>query len=287
MLEAMQARLKILKPENIASLARTEFTIPMKAASVALLTCANTDASSGLSHAKLINALFAKSLLDSQVGKAMLTLRKVVMEQYDGYEFKLEDFVAMSDQTGFKQRQMHNMEAQANACAKIFFEMNRCDLSSSKLPQELIAFWKAIDEGLCKWASENNGLSRDALATARSNLGFNLLVTRLAMPMLSGSEKEAGLVISHQFCSAVKNAILEGWPEFFESFLVATGLERASQERTARSSAATASTIITTRIANPTSINTSINTSITRTGDPATINVGPHTAATSTMKGDE
>lgn len=243
-LDAMRSALKVLKPEHVASFARTEFKVAITAASPTLLNTVKSETNSVLSHARLINALFAKKLADSQVGKAMLSLRKAVMDQYDGHTFTLKDFDAMEEeQLAFKKRQLLNMEDQAKACAQIFLEVDQYDLSSSKLPPELIAFWKTIDHGLCAWAAENPQLDQKDLSAARSNLGFDLLVTRLALPLLAGPESESHLVIPQQFCSAAKNAIVKNWPDFFDRFLVATGLERGSQAKETQATVGVASAL--------------------------------------------
>lgn len=231
-LQEMRASTNVLKSENIVKLARLEIKLPTEKASRPLLEKIGCDAKSVISHAQLIKALFMKPLIDSEAGKTMLTMRKLVMQQYGIDGPTLRDFDAMEDERkDFKTRQMLNMSGEAKACATVLVGIGRPALSSSQLPMELISFWKAIDAELCTWARENPLLKRAEIEAARSNLGFDLLVTRLVMPLLTGPADESHLVVPQLFCTAVKEKIIKKWPDFFESFLIATGYERGFKAR--------------------------------------------------------
>ena len=216
----------VLSKETIDSLARFEVPVPLDALPAALRAKV-TDVTDGkVSHARLIRALYLPLLTESEVGKTLVAMRKMVMLQYDGSRLTLAERLRIEEtDLGFKGRMQANLEGQAKACAAIALgrvgSAHEASLAASKLPAELIAFWKAMDQRLCDWAAESPSIDAGQLRTARENLGFDILFTRLMLPIALGGPEESHLVIPMMFFDAVKSALLEDWPVFAGGMIAA------------------------------------------------------------------
>lgn len=206
----------------IIGLARFEAQIPLHKLSAGLRARITDEGGQKISHAKLIRSLFLPLLIATEVGKTMIAMRLTVMSAYEGNNLTLVD-VEMRDteDPGFKKRLEDNLEPQGMGCAQLIFGLSSPELSASKLPAELIAFWRAMDAELCDWAQQNPDLPPSELRSARANLGFDLLFTRLVLPMASGPKEDACLAIPALFFKSVKNALLKDWPKFVDSFIKA------------------------------------------------------------------
>ncbi len=261
------AGLKSAKPklnrETIDSLARHETSIPMNHLSLALRSRVDPGKSDKLSHSQLIKALFLPSLSRSEVGKTLVAMRKMVMLQYDGATLTLAQRAQIEEKDpGFKVRMQANIAQQAKACAAIALGHvgpgQAPALSASKLPPELIAFWITMDRKLCEWAAENPALHASQLRTARENLGFDILFTRLILPLALGSKEDSHLVIPMIFYDAVKDALKADWPAFVDSFMVAadsradaSGPQHKQRATRTPSTTSTTSTVSTTTTTSP------------------------------------
>lgn len=217
----MKAKNPILTNAIINQFGRGDTPITLKQDRVSAQLLKLIDDGSGkTTHAKLIKALFLKTLVESPVGKTLLAMRATVMQQYDGDTLTLVDREMHEGQhPGFKHRLQMNIEDQGKACAAVTLGLDTPDIRSTALPPELIALWKAMDGELCIWAASNPALTAADLKKARANLGFDLLFTRLMLPLASGSKNEAELAIPSMFFASVKNALLAGWPKFVDSFI--------------------------------------------------------------------
>ncbi len=217
-----------LTKEVIDAIGRQDIALPIDKLPSALAAKVLADENSKPSHSTLIQALFLPSLMATEVGKTLVAMRSMVMTQYDGDSMTVAQRLETEEKSpDFKSRMAANIEEQTNACAAIALgcvSLNAApSLSASKLPAELISFWKAMDAQLCAWASANPALDPALLSKARSNLGFDILFTRLIMPVALGSKtKEAGLAIPMIFCDSVKEAFKARWPAFMDSFIAAT-----------------------------------------------------------------
>ncbi len=223
-----------LTKEVIDAIGRQDITLPIDKLPSALAAKALADESSKPSHSTLIKALFLPSLMATEVGKTLVAMRTMVMDQYEGNSMTLAKRLEAEEKSpAFKSLMAANIEEQTSACAAVALgcvSLNAApSLSASKLPAELISFWKAMDAQLCAWASANPALDPALLNKARSNLGFDILFTRLIMPVALGSKtKEAGLAIPMIFCDSVKEAFKARWPAFMDSFIAATQAEVSS-----------------------------------------------------------
>jgi len=216
----------VLSKETIDSLARFEVPVPLDSLPAALRAKFGDVAEGKVSHARLIRALYLPLLAESEVGKTLVAMRKMVMLQYDGTRLTLAERVRIEEKDlGFKGRMQANLEGQAKACAAIALgrvgTAQEASLAASKLPAELIAFWRAMDQRLCDWAAESPYIDAGQLRTARENLGFDILFTRLMLPIALGGPEESHLVIPMMFFDAVKSALLEDWPAFAASMIAA------------------------------------------------------------------
>lgn len=223
----MRAKTPVLTKATTDQLGRFETQIPVDKLSPNLLARIPAGTGAQISHAKLIKAVFLPLLCDTEVGKTLLTMRRAVMEQYDGDTLTLVDReMREAEGPGFKDRLLMNIEEQGQACAAIALGMKVTGLAGSKLPAELIVFWKAMDAELCQWAQGNPDLPAAELKKARANLGFDLLFTRLILPLASGGKEDATLAIPSMFFDSVKRALLKNWPVFVESFIDVVSNER-------------------------------------------------------------
>lgn len=240
-----------LTPEVVDALGRQDIVVPLQGISTALRMKLNPELGDKQKHLELIKALFLPSLLVTDVGKTLVAMRKMVMMQYDGESLTLAKRLQIEQSDlGFKDRMQANLEQQAKACAAVALGLVGSgqvpSLSASKLPAELISFWKTMDRHLCEWASKNPALGSSQLRKARENLGFDILFTRLLLPVALGPSEESHLVIPMMFYEAVKNALKTDWPAFVDSF-IAEQAPRSSDAQSARSvfTAATTTTATT------------------------------------------
>ncbi len=226
---AIRAEKPVLNRATTGELGRFEARIPIASLSPALRARITDEGGTTISHARLIKALFLPLLGGSAVGKTLTNMRLLVMGQYDGHQLTLVDREMQEEEhPGFKDRLSKNIVEHGKACAAVIFGLKAPDLSASQLPAELIAFWKAMDAELRAWAAQDPGRPAAELKKARANLGFDLLFTRLALPMCSGPKEEAGLAIPAMFFDSVKNALLADWPKFVDSFIQRVDLERST-----------------------------------------------------------
>ena len=224
----VRAKNPVLTKAIINQIGRFETLISVDKLSPDLRSRINDDSSGKTSHAKLIKALFLPLLTDSEIGKTLLTMRRVVMEQYDGASLTLVDREMREAETpGFKSRMLLNIEAQGKACADITLGLKSPALAASMLPPELIAFWKTMDAELCDWAKKNTDLAAVDLKRARANLGFDLLFTRLILPIACGPKEDAALAIPSMFFDSVKRALLASWPAFIDDFVRTVDADRS------------------------------------------------------------
>lgn len=273
MVQALRAKKSSLTKAAIDQLARSEIMIPMKHASDELRASIGADRNAQFSHSKLFKALFWDPLLASPVGKTIHAMRSSVMNQYGIQGPTVEDISTVEEnQPGYKRRQMLNMQDEAKACADVLLGMPVPALSASLLPPELVDCWKSLDQALCEWASDNAGLGASDIKQARNNLAVDLIVTRLVMPLVMGPSGQSNLVVPQLFCSAVKQAILDQWPAFFDDFLVivarertASGAPSTSKTTTTSATATTVTTTLTTAIASPQTITTTAATATSST----------------------
>lgn len=218
----------MLTTATIDQLGRFETLIPIDSLSAKLRARLPGVSGPTVSHAKLINVLFEPLLAGSEVGKTLATMRRNVMELYDGYTLTLADRIRREEtDLGFKERMLNNMAPQAEACAAVTLGVKSIALSESKLPAELIAVWKAMDAELCQWAGRNPDLPPAELKRARANIAFDFLFTRLLLPMASGPKEDAPLAIPVMFFDAVKRALKADWPKFLDSFIRSVDQDRS------------------------------------------------------------
>lgn len=225
----LKAKNPVLNKATIIQLGRFETLIPLDKLSPQLRAKVKGEEGDSISHARLIKALFLKPLLDSAVGKTLLAMRAAVMAQYDGDSLTLVDREMREDQDpGFKYRLQLNIEDQGRACAAVALGVAQVAIGNTQFPPDLISLWKSMDRELCDWAKGNPALEAADIRNARANLGFDLLFTRLMLPLASGSKDEAELAIPSMFFASVKNALLAGWPKFVDSFIAAVAAERTA-----------------------------------------------------------
>lgn len=263
--EAIRSDRGSLSKDAIVSLARFEVHIPLEKLPSELREKIGETRDGKVSHARLIKALYLDLLTESEAGKTLLAMRRMVMLQYGGTHLTLAERLRIEEKDlGFKARMQANLEGQARACAAIALgrvgSAQGPAISTSKLPAELVAFWKAMDRELCGWGRENPDLDADQLRTARENLGFDILFTRLMLPVALGGPDESHLVIPMMFFDAVKSALLDDWPAFAGSMITTQEHGSANTDDPSRaptSTAAAVPAVSTASAASPRSASTS------------------------------
>ena len=182
----------------------------------------------------LLNSLLANHLSQCDTGKTIKTMQVVAMQANPTLAaICFDDMINMGDadkQKKLRQTMANAIMDQASACINIAFGSSS-KLSESHLPQPLLDFWKKLDARLVKEAAKNPALTADEILTARSNLGFDLLVTRQIYPFtLKPAQTTANTqitsaratsdtalpVLSTVFANSVREAALVAWPAFFK-----------------------------------------------------------------------
>lgn len=178
-----------------------------------------------ISHRQLIRSLHLPAFKQSAAGKALLEFRQDVMETYGGVDpLTIRQMNAKEEKTpGYRKMQEQNMEPQAQGVAEAAFG-KQPDLATSGLPPELIAQWKAMDRELCAWNSN---------AAARFNLAYDILLTSLILPVVTGDARDSGLAVPLIFYDAVKKACAPVLPAFVDSFIRVVDAERAAASASA------------------------------------------------------
>ena len=166
-------------------------------------------------HDLMIKAIFSESVATSAAGKTLLTMKRVVMEGPELKELTMTEVLGDAEK---KQAGIASMKLQAEACVAMTFGIGDRSLANSKLPPELFICWKEMDRNLVQWAQENPALTAEDIKTARSNLGFDLIMTRLVYPLITPDQEEAKLAAPTWFLNAVRGAHLAAWPSFFADF---------------------------------------------------------------------
>jgi hypothetical protein len=239
-----------LNESDIKSLARTDIKLPWSSLSPALRARIDDDSSGKVSHGKLIKALFLPVVLDSHAGKMMKTMRRLAMEQYDGYALTIADRERIEEESpGFKKRLQDNINGHGIAAVQVTLGLNGAHIGRTALPAELIAFWTAIDRRLQAVAAKNAALDSQLVMTARANLGFDVLFTRLLLPIATGANDESHLVIPQMFFAAVKDAALVQWPAFTASFFAQVAATEALATAAPTTTSATTDAVLVSSVA--------------------------------------
>lgn len=178
-----------------------------------------------ISHRQLIRGLYLTAFRQSDAGKALLECRRYVMETYGAVDDRkirqltLRQMNAKEEQIpGYRTMLKQNMVPQAEGVAEAAFG-KQPDLAASGLPPELIAQWKAMDRELCAWGAD---------AKARFSLAYDLLITSLILPVVTGDAKESGLAVPAVFHDAVTEACEPLFQSFVDSFIRIVDAERAA-----------------------------------------------------------
>ncbi len=230
-----------LAESDVRSLARFEIKISLSSLSPALRALIKDDASGKVSHGGLIKALFLQPLRNSDAGKTMKAKRKLAMDQNNGYTLTIADRERIKDKNpGDLEQKRKNIADLGSAASKAILGLNGAHIDRSTLPPELIAFWAAMDRGLQTLAGANPGLDPQLVMVARANLGFDILLTRLLLPIALGSSDESHLVVPQMFFAAVKDAALAEWPAFTASFFAQVTAGMSSVTAAPTSTSATA-----------------------------------------------
>ena len=181
----------------------------------------------------LLRAMLANHLTRSDAGKTIHTMQITVMHAYPKLAaIHFDDLIALDNPDegkAIRQEMADTIKAQAGACVDVAFGPSR-QLSECRLPQGLLNFWKLIDARLVREASKNPSLTSEQVLKARSNLGFDLLITRQMYPFaldpsratiateakpIKVTANTALPVLASVFAATMADALLQAWPAFF------------------------------------------------------------------------
>ncbi|MGB4345547.1 MAG: hypothetical protein WBJ21_04035 [Burkholderiaceae bacterium] len=206
----------------IRAFGRQEYEILKTDCSPSLQAMLPNDSSLTVKHNVIIKLLFGSGLKDSPVGKTLATMKRLVVEQQGFASLSMQEVL---DDTDKKTAAMADMQQKAKAVVDIAFGLQGYAIRQSQLPAELIRFWKTLDASLVAWAASNPELNKEMLKTARSNLGIDLILTRMVYPLVTPTQTEATLAAPNWFQNAVRLAFKEAWPAFFDDFILVNDAE--------------------------------------------------------------
>ena len=180
----------------------------------------------------LLRAMLENHLTRSDAGKTIHTMQITVMHAYPKLAaIRFDDLMALDNpdkEKAIRQEMADTVKAQAGACVDVAFGPSR-QLSESRLPQGLLNFWKLIDARLVREAAKNPSLTSEQVLKARSNLGFDLLITRQMYPFaldtsratiateakqIRVTARTAPPVLTSVFAATMADAMLQAWPAF-------------------------------------------------------------------------
>jgi hypothetical protein len=227
-------RTSLLTVGKINALGRTDGKIDVLALpSVLGGLKVSADKQGKVSLSNLLNSLLANHLGQSETGKTIRAMQVTAMHDNPNLaSISFEDMMEIGDageEKKLRQRMADAIVGQARACVDVAFGKSG-KLSGCHLPQPLLDFWQMLDAKLVKEAAKNPALTPTEILTARSNLGFDLLVTRQMYPFtLKPAQAKAGTevtstrttsdtalpVLSTVFANSVREAAVAAWPAFF------------------------------------------------------------------------
>ncbi len=227
-------RISLLTVGKINALGRTDGKIDALALPPVLGGLkVSADKQGKVSLSNLLNSLLANHLGQSDTGKTIRAMQAMAMHDNPKLSsISFEDMMAIGDageEKKLRQTMADAIVGQSRACIDVAFGKSG-KLSECHLPQPLLDFWQMLDARLVKEAAKNPALTPAEILTARSNLGFDLLVTRQIYPFtLKPAQAKAGTeatstrttsdaalpVLSTVFANSVREAALAAWPAFF------------------------------------------------------------------------
>jgi hypothetical protein len=222
-----------LTDAKINALGRTDGKVPLSALPQTLLDLKiSADKQDKVELNGLLRSMLANHLAQSDAGKTIKTMQVTVLHANPKMAaIHFDDMIALDDpdaETELRQEMATTVRAQAEACVDVTFGPSR-KLSECRLPQDLLNFWKMIDARLVREAAKNPALSKEQVLKARSNLGFDLLITRQLYPFAlkpapesAATETKQGKVTANMalpvlatvFATTMSDAFLQAWPAF-------------------------------------------------------------------------
>jgi hypothetical protein len=211
--------LKSQPVKAITELGRNRFEIPLESIPEALrrkITASETLSknSTHISHAELLKIIVLTSVRTSTAGKNILKYRNQALTNA-GASLALQAINELPNPEQVKQKQISSFKPLAEKIAADIFGKA---LEGSGLPSDLITIWKEFDQKLQSWAQASLQLPEKELDELRSNLGFDLLITRLIYPICIDNEDAGASVYPIWFADAVRQSITALWPTWFADF---------------------------------------------------------------------
>jgi hypothetical protein len=222
-----------LTDAKINALGRTDGKVALSALPQTLLNLKISEDKQGKVELNgLLRSMLANHLAQSDAGKTIKTMQVTVLHANPKLAaIHFDDMIALDDpdaEAELRQKMANTVRAQAEACVDVAFGPSR-KLSECRLPQDLLNFWKLIDARLVREAAKNPALSKEQVLKARSNLGFDLLITRQLYPFalkpvpeVAATETKQGKVTANSalpvlttvFANTMSDAFLQAWPAF-------------------------------------------------------------------------
>ncbi len=233
---------------GIWEIGRIAFDIPQKDIPLALrekISPAPTEKKKDppISHADLLNLLVGNALRASAAGKTIEAGRAKAL-QIAGKSLSVEELVLQRDQIAEKKSLSEKFQPLADALVSDVFSQG---LAKAGLPEELIEICKAFDRELTTWIARDllpvmPTITQQAIDGLRSNLIFDLMLTRSLYPLLMSTDEPAQSVNVTNFASAFKKSIKKIWDsQLFDDFKAMQAADAADGASTVRISSSVGS----------------------------------------------
>lgn len=175
---------------------------------------------SPISHSDLLNLLIGDALKASPAGKTLESGRANAL-QTAGMSLSVEELVSQRDQLAEKKLLNEKFQPPADALVTDVFGQG---LAKAGLPGELIEICKDFDRDLSTWIAQVllpviPTITPQAIDRLRSNLIFDLMLTRSLYPILMSTDDPAKSVNVTNFATAFKKSIKAMWDsKLFDDF---------------------------------------------------------------------
>lgn len=196
-----------------------------------------------ISHTDLLKLLVGDALKASPAGKTIESRRAKAL-QIAGKSLSVEELVSQRDQIAEKKSLSEKFQPLADALVTDVFSQG---LAKAGLPGELIEICKAFDRELTTWIdwaliplmARMPTITPPAIDGLRSNLIFDLMLTRSLYTLLMATEDPAQSVNVTSFASAFKNSIKKMWDsQLFDDFKAMQAADAGEGEPTVSISSA-------------------------------------------------
>lgn len=169
-----------------------------------------------ISHAKLWSLLMRDALTLSPAGKRLLVARSALLSMQDNHPLGLGGYVADADEHARKKNTSQQMKPQVDSVLADIFKQG---MAGSGLPEELLETVQAFDRMLLAWSHRVPNV-KNGIDELRSNLAYDLVVTRLIFPLVLGKVTASSNLNQNRLAEAVRASLKPLWDkQLFPDFM--------------------------------------------------------------------